>query len=61
MLREKIPAVLARSHPNSRVKGTKNTLNANWLPQETMRIRNPAATRIQPGKNMEGALRCSEF
>jgi hypothetical protein len=53
MLKEKTPEVLARSHPNSRARGAKKTLKANWLPQETMRIRKPATTMRQPGENME--------
>jgi hypothetical protein len=52
MLKEKTPDVLARSHPNSRARGAKNTLKANWLPQETMRIKKPAPTMSQPGENM---------
>ena len=52
MLREKTPAVLARSHPNSWVRGTRNTLKASWLPQETMRIKKPAPTMSQPVESM---------
>jgi hypothetical protein len=52
MLKEKTPDVLARSHPNSRARGAKKTLKANWLPQETMRIKKPAITMSQPGENM---------
>jgi len=56
MLKEKTPDVLARSHPNSRARGAKKTLKANWLPQETMRIKNPATTMSQAGENMEKCL-----
>jgi hypothetical protein len=52
MLKEKTPDVLARSHPNSWARGAKKTLKANWLPQETMRIKKPAITMSQPGENM---------
>ena len=52
MLKEKTPDVLARSHPNSCARGAKKTLKANWLPQETMRIKKPAITMSQPGENM---------
>jgi hypothetical protein len=56
MLKEKTPDVLARSHPNSRARGAKKILKANWLPQETMRIRKPATTMSQPGENIEESL-----